>query len=275
MGKRIDITGQVFGELTVLHQVERSESGGTYWACQCSCGNTIKADSSNLRRGKANSCGCKKYIDITNQRFGRLVAHRLVENDKRGAFWYCTCDCGGDTTVNGNILRSGRTLSCGCLQKEVTAAQFTTHGLSHSPEYKIWNSMIQRCQSDHPNYGARGILVCDKWQNSFEAFYQDVGPRPDESYTLDRRDNDGNYEPGNCRWADRTTQTLNQGIRSDNKTGIKGVSETSSGKYLAELRVHGEVKLKKEFPTIEEATEARRQAEEEHHSAILGNREGR
>jgi hypothetical protein len=129
--------------------------------------------------------------------------------------------------------------------------------------------MIQRCQSDHPNYGGRGISVCDRWKNSFAAFYEDMGPRPNESLTLDRKDSDGDYEPSNCRWADRTVQSVNQGISISNKTGVRGVSITNTGKFLAELRLHGETKLKQQFDTLEEATEARRKAEVLHHHPLL------
>lgn len=273
--KATDMTGRVFGELTVVCRAESPSGIGTYWLCRCSCGNEIKADGGNLRRGTPLSCGCANYIDLQGQRFGRLMVMGKAEKPhgikNRGAWWTCRCDCGIYTDVTGDSLRRGTTRSCGCLQKETARTDSTTHGLSKSPEYKIWNSMIQRCRTDggDSRYGGRGIEVCARWKNSFEEFYRDMGPRPSENHTLDRRNNDGNYEPGNCRWTSQTVQIINQGISNLNKTGIKGVRVTPSGNYEASLQVHGEVKLRREFKTLEEAAEARRSAEIEFHEPLL------
>lgn len=148
--------------------------------------------------------------DMTGQRFGRLVALAYAGSEK----WSCRCDCGAEHVTAGADLRRGKAQSCGCLQIEVakTGDCRRTHGMADSPEYRSWTAMVRRCTDSsaagYHRYGGRGITVCDRWIDSFEAFYADMGPRP-RGTTLDRRENDGNYEPGNCRWATRQEQAGN------------------------------------------------------------------
>ena len=119
-----------------------------------------------------------KLIDIVGQKFGRLTVISRAENGKTGQpRWNCKCDCGGETTVwKGNLL-SGRTKSCGCLNKELAAARHRTHGMFRTPIYKIWAAMKSRCYNEnnprHKDYGGRGITVCERW-NKFENFYAEV-----------------------------------------------------------------------------------------------------
>lgn len=143
--------------------------------------------------------------DIRNQRFGRLLVLRRGGNVRKEIGWICLCDCGNKTLVGGYTLRNGTTRSCGCLRNEKTAArdrERATHGMSGTPTWVTWNQMWQRCTNQNmPNYryyGARGITISWRW-NSFQNFLADMGERP-EGHTLDRKDPNGNYEPGNCRW---------------------------------------------------------------------------
>ena len=146
--------------------------------------------------------------NITGQRFGRLVVLEPRERGekKTSQHWFCQCDCGKTTITRGTDLRLGRTRSCGCLRLR------TTHGGYSTRAWLSWHMMRQRCQipsnPDYPNYGGRGITVCDRW-DKFENFFADMGERP-EGLTLDRINNDGNYEPTNCRWATLSEQRLNQ-----------------------------------------------------------------
>ena len=162
----------------------------------------------------------RKAIAI-GERFGRLIALQLIRSKsaKRSVFsCRCRCDCGARLDVVENNLRTGNTQSCGCLQREVMSERIT-HGHArqdqHSAEYRTWQGILTRCTNVHvrswKNYGGRGIAVCERWQKSFDAFLADVGPRPSAKHSIDRfPNNDGDYEPGNVRWATKQEQRANQ-----------------------------------------------------------------
>ena len=160
-------------------------------------------------------------LNLIGQRFGRLIV--LAENGqyRYHVLWLCVCDCGQFVTVRGNALRTGDTQSCGCFQREEARLKVMLRNAKHgqavkgktAPEYRVWASMIQRCTNPNDKswryYGGRGIRVCDRWLGSFEDWRADMGARP-EGLTLDRIDNDGNYEPSNCRWATWQQQINNR-----------------------------------------------------------------
>lgn len=163
-----------------------------------------------------------KRIEVKpNDRYGRLVIVEEVEpkerpNGAKRRRVSCLCDCGEFTTVTLESLTSKTTTSCGCFQKECMANAWrknVTHGRSYTKEHKQWDSMKQRCLNPNHeffhHYGGRGIRVCDSWLESFENFFADMGECP-EGLTLDRRENEGNYEPSNCRWATRGEQSCNR-----------------------------------------------------------------
>jgi hypothetical protein len=162
----------------------------------------------------------RKTQDISGMKFGRYTVLCFShEGNRRAKFWLCRCDCGIEKPVNSAFLKNGLIKSCGCLMREQNGkrikAASTTHGMSKSSEYRIWQLMIERCRTPnnpaYPRYGGRGIFVCERWLESFENFYADMGPRP-PGLQLDRENNDKGYSKNNCRW---TTYKINNSNRRD------------------------------------------------------------
>lgn len=165
-------------------------------------------------------------IDLRDRRFGRLVARTKEDTGIPGRDrwrWRCDCDCGGSKLATTNALVSGGTTSCGCYRIERVRAACVTHGRSSGRTYNIWTNMRQRCNNPkHPEYhfwGGRGISVCDEWDASFEAFFADMGECP-PGMSIERKDNDKGYGPGNCLWASPKHQANNR--RSNRMLTIAG-----------------------------------------------------
>lgn len=148
-------------------------------------------------------------IPCEGKKFNRLLAIAYVGDRK----YLCKCDCGTRTIVSGSHLRAGTTKSCGCADADALQLRNKTHGLSKTPEYKVWAAMIQRCENEKnpsfENYGGRGITVSNEW-HSFETFIADMGRRPDSTLTVERKNNDLGYSKENCVWATRSDQAFNK-----------------------------------------------------------------
>lgn len=155
-----------------------------------------------------------RALDLTGQKFGRLTAVEFVGRRGKYRMWSCTCECGGSAVAAVGDLRFGHTRSCGCLRREINAETHRTHGLSRTPEHIAWCGMKARCynssERSYRHYVARGIRVCNRWCDNFEAFLEDMGPRPTAKHSVERLDVNGDYHPSNCVWATRTQQARNR-----------------------------------------------------------------
>lgn len=170
-----------------------------------------------------------KALDISGQKFGSLTAiERCGTCASRDIKWRFICDCGNEFEANGYYARSGKITTCPECARERTRTASVKHGLTNSPEFLTWTDIQTRCHNpnstSYERYGGRGIKVCEKWRNSFQAFLDDMGKRPTCDHSIDRIDNDKGYEPGNCRWATRIEQANNK--RNNRLVTIGGETKT-------------------------------------------------
>jgi hypothetical protein len=216
----IDLTGQRFGMLEVIKRYGSAPNDkAATWLCKCDCGNTkvIRGTSLKAKDG-TRSCGClsRQIEDLTGNRYGTLTVKRIYRNEaSKKKEWLCVCDCGNEVVVSGGNLKDGHTQHCLECGYKLTANAHRTHGKSQHPLFGIWYGIISRCESNkstsYKNYGGRGISICEEWRNDFQAFYDwcmENGYK--KGLQIDIIDNDGNYEPNNCRWVTRTVNANNK-----------------------------------------------------------------
>jgi hypothetical protein len=207
---------------------------------------------------------------LEGKTFGRWTVLENVGSRNNSRLWKCLCACGTEKLVVSGNLVSGASASCGCLTVESTRKRSTTHGHTKdgklTPEYQSWKAMLKRCTEvngkSYVNYGGRGIKVCERWSNSFEDFFEDIGEKPTLKHTLDRIDVNGNYEPSNCKWSTYQEQSRNQRLSKRNTSGVRGVAWNKRDKrWVPTIKANGISIRLGSFTDKEKAIEARKQAE--------------
>jgi hypothetical protein len=232
--------GDRFGKWSLVSPaaMHLAKSGKTekQWLCSCDCGSERVIRQSSLRRGNTTNCGCYRQdndkalaAELIGKKFGRLTivgeASRYVtpKTGKPRRQWRCECDCGSETVTSFKKLQSGHTKSCGCWIVERRYKHGHHQVGRRTKTYQVWDAMVQRCTNEknekHYMYGGRGITVCERWLK-FENFLADMGERPSPGHSIDRKNNGGHYEPGNCRWATRKEQQRN--MRSNHLVEYSG-----------------------------------------------------
>lgn len=214
-----------------------------------------------------------KIKNEVGNRYGRYTVISLGDRKGGKVMWNCICDCGTEKSVRGTELRYGRTVSCGCYNLEKSKKQRTKHGCNH-PLYYTHANMIQRCTNtenpEYKNYGARGISVCDRWINSFDDFVEDMGEKPSKNHSIDRVDNNGNYEPLNCKWSTREEQNRNMRGTSSIIKGVTKPRRVGDSRYLVQITVENENKYIGTFKDLFDAICARKSAENKYWGRCYG-----
>lgn len=220
MSEFIDLTERKFSLLTVIQLHCGGHGLHLEWECICECGNKRIVKGYKLTSGHTKSCGCLKrkssrFIDLTGLSFNLLTVVSIHSRLNRKVKWNCICKCGGTNIVQSSNLKNGAVKSCGCLGK--TNLNNTTHGLTNTRLYNIWDNMKGRCYRPSMEcfkyYGAKGITICDEWMNDCNTFFvwaMNNGYR--EDLTIERKKNELGYTPDNCEWIPQEEQSRNRGV---------------------------------------------------------------
>ena len=253
-------TGKVFGYRTIIDFSHKDKKGSKFYNTYCRCGK-YQQGVSLYGLKKSISCGCilkekriKKAKEIVGETFGMLTVLELSsEKTKSGNFLYiCKCDCGKVLTIPKSNLYRSENPSCGCYGHKLASERMSKYqNRGNKKMYNVWFSMKDRCNNtknkNYKNYGERGIKVCDRWLESFDNFYEDMGERPSSKHQLDRIDNNGNYEPSNCRWTLPQSNVINRRKNKDyaiSKTG-KDIYQVRLSRDYSYKRVSGIQSLEK------------------------------
>lgn len=255
-----DYPGKKVGDYTIVEFSHIGENGLSHWKCLCDCGEFAILDTQALR-GKGR-CKCANGAkNLKGLKVGRLTVLNYSQKSKpKRIYWDCVCECGNQVSIRADALVSAKTLSCGCLQKEKTSKIATTHGKANTRIYSIWEGIISRTTNPNSSrwhrYGGRGIKACETWLQ-FENFYKDMGEPPTNKHEIDRIDNDGNYEPSNCRWVLPIQNTYNKGPRTTSTSQYKGVYyDKNRNKWVAKVHKDNKKVFFKRFETEIEAAQA-------------------
>ena len=223
MAVRREVIGERFGKWIIVRENGRDKKSCQLYECKCDCGFLKNQTYANLKNGITTQCKscCMKerniVKDLIGEVFGALTVIEKIKIEHRNEWqWKCICLCGNNKIISSSHLKlASKTLNHRCSR--------AFHGMSNSSTYKIWNGMHNRCYKpntiSYKYYGARGITICERWM-VFENFLVDMGERP-VGLSIDRIDNNGNYEPSNCRWATSKDQSLN--TRRNKKKGLNNV----------------------------------------------------